>query len=207
MRKTINKKHNLMCSTITATITIMLLFTISISSNFNDNQLAAAQNTNNTIGTFDVSGYAGQIFVLPQSVTQTPNPSISQLNLSPPPGSIIAGNWSFAVNGGKLQDFKWKVEFIALNGKVNGTSSITGITNSSGAVAPSTNSNIQLSAGNNTAFKANADVNINGKTAFNDVPIVLYLLDGKLINLSIDPAKTGGYFTTPIFGIVTSLTR
>jgi hypothetical protein len=62
-----------------------------------------------------------------------------------------------------------------------------------------------LSKSNGTIFKANADINFNDKTAFNDVPIVLSLLNGKLINLSIDPTKTEGLFTTPLFGIVTSL--
>jgi hypothetical protein len=106
-----------------------------------------------------------------------------------------------------LQDFKWNVELITLNGKVNGTASITGISNSTGIVGSLTNNNIQLSASNGTAFKANADININDRTSFYDVPIVLYLLNGKLVNLSIDSIRTGGLFTTPIFGIVTTLTH
>ena len=35
--------------------------------------------------------------------------------------------------------------------------------------------------------------------------IVFSLLKGKLVNLSIDPAKTEGLFSTPLFAIVTSL--
>ena len=210
MINVINKKLKLVSSTI---ITAMLLLSvIIISSNFNSYQSAVAQNVNTSssnsgIQTFSASGYTGQIFVLPPSTTQTQHSPISQFNLSPPAGSIISGNWSFAVNGGKLQDFKWNVEFVGLNGKVNGTSSLTGISNATGAIAPITNKNIQLSPSNGTAFKANADFNINGRTVFSDVPIVVYLFNGKLANLIIDSSRTGGLFTTPLFGVVTSLTH
>jgi hypothetical protein len=181
---------------------------VSTSNNFNGSQIAAAQSINsNNVGSFSASGYTGQTFALPSDILQPPPSAISQFKLSPPAGSIISGNWSFAVNSGKLQDFKWNVEFITLNGKVNGTSSITGISNSTGIVGSLTNNNIQLSASNGTAFKANADININDRTSFYDVPIVLYLLNGKLVNLSIDSIRTGGLFTTPLFGIVTTLTH
>jgi len=97
---------------------------------------------------------------------------------------------------------------MSLNGKVNGTSSFTGVTNATGAVPPvSTNNIIQLAKNNSTIFKASADVNINGKTAFHNVPIVFTLLKGRLVNLSVDPAKTEGLFSTPLFAIVTSLAR
>ena len=88
------------------------------------------------------------------------------------------------------------------------TFSITGISNSTGKVPPIyTNKDIQLSNNNSTMFKANAEINFNGKTVFKDVPMVLSLLNGKLINLSIDPVKTEGLFTVPLFGIITSLTQ
>jgi hypothetical protein len=207
MINVITNKQKAICST---TITVMLLLSIiSISSNFNYSQSAAAQNVSaNNVGTFSASGYTGQSFILPQSITQTPPPaSISQFNLLPPAGSIITGNWSFAVNGGKLQDFKWNVESLMLNGKVNGTASIAVSSNATGVVGSSTNNAILLSESNGTAFKANADININDRTAFYDVPIVMYLLNGKLINLSVDTVRTGGLFSTPLFGIATSLTR
>jgi hypothetical protein len=199
----LNTKNKLILTTITF---MLLLSIVSISSNFKDSQSAAAQNATSA-ETFSASGYTGQTFVLPPSITQAPTNPISQFNLSPPVGSIIAGNWSFAVSDGKMQDFKWNAESITLSGVVNGTASFSGISNSTGAIPPSTNENIQLSEGNNTSFKANADFNINGRTVFQDVPITLYLLNGKLVNLSVDPVKTGGLFTTPLFGIVTSLTR
>jgi hypothetical protein len=195
---------------ISTTISVMLLLSVmTISSNFNYPQSIAAQNASaNTVGTFSASGYTGQSFILPPSITQIPPPGpISQFNLLPPVGSIITGNWSIAVNGGKLQDFKWNVESLTLNGKVNGTASIAVSSNATGVVESSTNNAILLSESNNTAFKANADININDRTAFYDVPIVFYLLNGKLVNLSVDTVKTGGLFSTPLFGITTSLTR
>ncbi len=191
----------------TVTTAMLLLSIITITNNFKDSHFAAAQKSSG-VETFSVGGYTGQTFVLPQEMMQTLPTPISQFNLLPPVGSIIAGNWSFAINGGKLQDFKWDVDHLTLNGKVNGTLSITGVTNSTGAVPPVTTSNIiQLAKNNSTIFKSNADININGKTAFRDLPIVFTLLKGKLVNLSIDPAKTGGFFTVPLFGIVTSLVR
>jgi hypothetical protein len=197
-------KNKLISTTIAATLILSIMI---ISSNFNVYQIVAAQNADATsFKTFSAGGYTGQTFVLPSGVSFTPPSSISQFNLLPPAGSIIAGNWSFAVNGGKLQDFQWDVQHLTLNGKVNGTFSITGVSNSTGEVPPlSATKDIQLSKSNSTIFKANADINFNDKTAFNDVPIVLSLLNGKLINLSIDPTKTEGLFTTPLFGIVTSL--
>jgi hypothetical protein len=197
-------KNKLISTTIAATLILSIMI---ISSNFNVYQIVAAQNADATsFKTFSAGGYTGQTFVLPSGVSFTPPSSISQFNLLPPAGSIIAGNWSFAVNGGKLQDFKWNVQHLTLNGKVNGTFSITGISNSTGEVQPiSIHKDIQLSKSNGTIFKANADINFNDKPAFNDVPIVLSLLNGKLINLSIDPVKTADLFTVPLFGVVTSL--
>jgi hypothetical protein len=197
-------KNKLISTTIAATLILSIMI---ISSNFNVYQIVAAQNADATsFKTFSAGGYTGQTFVLPSGVSFTPPSSISQFNLLPPAGSIIAGNWSFTVNGGKLQDFQWDVQHLTLNGKVNGTFSITGVSNSTGEVPPlSATKDIQLSKSNSTIFKANADINFNDKTAFNDVPIVLSLLNGKLINLSIDPVKTAGLFTVPLFGVVTSL--
>ncbi|HEY6535422.1 MAG TPA: hypothetical protein VIY08_06440 [Candidatus Nitrosocosmicus sp.] len=200
-------KNKLISTTITITL---ILSVIIISSNYNGYQSTLAQKSNTTsVGTFSAKGYTGQTFVLPTGIMFTPKPSsISQFNLLPSAGSIIAGNYSFAVNSGKLQDFKWNVQHLTLNGKVNGTFSITGVSNSTGEVPPiSTNKDIQLSNNNSTMFKANVEINFNGKTVFKDVPMVLSLLNGKLINLSIDPIKTEGLFTVPLFGIITSLTQ
>jgi hypothetical protein len=93
-----------------------------------------------------------------------------------------------------------------LSGKVNGTFSITKLTNATGAVASGASPLIKLS-GNSTQFKGNADININGKPALSNAQIVFYLLNGKLVNLTISPGagKTYNPFPLPLFGIVTSL--
>src|SRR5690242_5343725 len=95
-------KNKLISTTIAATLILSIMI---ISSNFNVYQIVAAQNADATsFKTFSAGGYTGQTFVLPSGVSFTPPSSISQFNLLPPAGSIIAGNWSFTVNGGKLQD-------------------------------------------------------------------------------------------------------
>lgn len=125
---------------------------------------------------------------------------------APPVGSIIGGNWSFAVSKGVLQNFKWDATTYKLDGSANGTLSINELTNSTGALKPSPTNAIVL-RDNNTVFKGNANININGKTAFSNVPVVVFLLKGKLVNFSISATKTNNFFLLPLFGIVTSLTK
>jgi hypothetical protein len=93
-----------------------------------------------------------------------------------------------------------------LGGKVVGTLSIDKLTNVNGQITPHTGTGIVLQ-GNNTGFGGNADININGKPTFKDVPVVVYLLNGKLVNFTISANKTNGLFPFPLFGIVTSLTH
>jgi hypothetical protein len=188
---------------ISPTITVMLLLSVMIiSSNFNYSQSAAAQNASaNTVGTFNASGYTGQTFVLP-GLIPTPNQQV------PPVGSIVGGNWSFAVNGGKLQDFKWIGQAYTLTGKVNETLSVNGMTNASNfnILEPSSSGPIKL-VGNSTTFKGNVNININGKTVWNDIPAIVTLSNGKLTAFQISHEETNGAFTIPLFGVVTSLTH
>lgn len=107
--------------------------------------------------------------------------------------------------GGELENFKWDATRYNLNGKVNSTLSITSLTNTTGALTPSPTAKILLK-GNSTTFKGNANINIDNKPVFTDVPLVLYLSNGKLVSLIITPAKTNGAFPLPFYGIVTSLT-
>ena len=189
-------KNKLISTTI---IAILILSIVSISSNFNGSQSAIAQNTN-TVGKFSASGYTGQIFVLPNLIL-TPNQQ------KPPIGSIVGGNWSFAVNGGQVKQFQWIGQAYTLTGKVNETMSINGITNASNfnIAQPLSSSPIKL-VGNSTAFKGNVNININGKTVWMDIPVIVKLSNGKLLSLAISDEKTKGAFTIPLFGVVTSLT-
>lgn len=184
-------------SILTAAIVIPMLSAVLIGTN-NILQPAQAQIPG---GTFNAKGYTGQIIVLPPSMTQLPNPSHPA---APPVGSIIGGNWSVDVSNGQVKNFTWDVKHYTLSGKVNGTFQIVKLTNTTGAVQPRSSPTIVLE-GNHTQFSGNADIVINGKPAFTNVPIVFYLLNGKLVNLTISSAKTNNFFPLPLFGIVTSL--
>jgi hypothetical protein len=152
---------------------------------------------------FSVKGYTGQQLVLPPGLSQHVNPSTPG---APPTGSVISGNWSFAVSNGQLKDFKWHEVAMTLSGKQNGTLAIDKLTNASGSVRPNEPATIVLH-GNSTAFKGNVDIVINGKPMFTNVPVAVHLLNGKLVNFTISPAKTNDLFPLPLFGIVTSLTH
>ena len=191
-------KDKLISTTITV---IFILSVMTISSDFNYFQSTAAQNAcANTVGTFSASGYSGQIFVLPNLIL-TPNQQM------PPIGSILGGNWSFAVNGGKLQDFKWIGQSYTLNGKINETLSVNGMTNASNfnIEEPLSSGPIKM-VGNSTVFKGNVNININGKPVWIDIPAIVRLSNGNLIAFQISDEVTKGAFTIPLFGIVTSLT-
>src|SRR3978361_478927 len=112
----LDTKNKFISTTITA---ILLLSIVSISSNINGSQSAIAQNTN-TVGTFSASGYTGQTFVLPNLIL-TPNQQ------KPPLGSIVGGNWSFAISNGHVKQFQWIGQAYTLTGKVNETMSINGL--------------------------------------------------------------------------------
>jgi hypothetical protein len=191
-------KNKLILTTVT---TILLLSVIEITSNFNGFQRAIAQNTTaNGVGTFSAKGYTGQTIILP-TLMLTPNQQM------PPVGSVVGGNWSFAVNGGKLQDFKWIGQAYTLSGKINETLSVNGMTKASNfsIERPLASGPIKL-MGNSTAFKGNVNININGKPIFTDIPSIVRLSNGKLVAFQISDEETKGAFTIPLFGIVTSLT-
>lgn len=127
---------------------------------------------------------------------------------SPPIESIIAGTWSFAVNNGQVKQFKWDTQAISLDGRVNYTMTINGMTNTSNVnVAPHLSLYPIKLVGNYTAFKGNRNIDIIGKLIWNDVPAVVTSINGKLLNFAPDPVKTEGVFSTPLFDIVTTLNR
>ena len=94
-----------------------------------------------------------------------------------------------------------------LNGKINGTFSVDGMTNASSfnIEQPSTSGPIKL-VGNSTVFKGNVNINTNGKQVRTDIPSIVRLSNGKLIAFQISDEATKGAFTIPLFGVVTSLT-
>jgi hypothetical protein len=66
---------------------------------------------------------------------------------------------------------------------------------------------ISLSQKGNTAIKGIADINTDGKLKWKDVPVIVYLINGNVLNMQIDTTKTNDHFQgLPVFGTVTSLT-
>jgi hypothetical protein len=164
--------------------------------------ISAQQTSEEGVNSFSATGYTGQILTLPPSITQVPA-SNNESSLGPTTGSVIGGNWSFTVSDGQLENFTWNANSYTLAGVVDGTFAINGI-DDAGPLDTSSDS-IQLD-GNNTSFTGTADIEINNETAFNDVPVVLYLLNGNIVSLTISHEETEGIFNLPLYGIVTSLT-
>ncbi|MBV9178185.1 MAG: hypothetical protein JO297_14235 [Nitrososphaeraceae archaeon] len=189
----------------------LLLFTatLSIANNHNIIQHAAAQPITRTIpsgaamsGTFSAHGSLGG-FIMPASAATNITSAIRGHE-----GSIIGGNWSFDVSGGNLQNFKININMLGLDGKVEMAHTINGLKNPTSVITTPSASNRIFLINDNTSFKGTADITANGKPNWTDVPVVVSLINGKLLNVSINQEKTNNHFTgIPIFGIVNSLTK
>ncbi|MGD9534964.1 MAG: hypothetical protein AB7V56_14500 [Candidatus Nitrosocosmicus sp.] len=180
----------------------LLLVGSSIVATSSQLQLVSAQTSQGT-NSFSAAGYTGQILTLPPSITQVPV-SQNESSVGPSIGSVIGGNWSFTVSDGNLQNFTWNAVAYSLAGKPNGTASITGFTYAK--PLGSSSDSIALD-GNSTSFAGTANLEINGETAFENVPVALYLLNGNIVSLTLSQQATNGQFSVPLYGIVTSLTQ
>jgi hypothetical protein len=56
------------------------------------------------------------------------------------------------------------------------------------------------------SFTGTADIEINGETAFSDVPVTLCIFNGNIASLALSHEETEGIFTVPLYDIVTALT-
>lgn len=184
-------------------VPILLTSTLTIGSNSNIFQYAVAQGSE-AADSFSATGYTGQILTLPPSITQVQT-SQNESSLGPSVGSVIGGNWSFTVADGQLQNFTWHATSYTLGGNVDGTFAINGIDDA--APLDTSGSDIIQLDGNNTSFTGTADIEINGETAFSDVPVTLYIFNGNIASLTLSHEETEGIFTVPLYGIVTSLTQ
>jgi hypothetical protein len=190
---------------ITPYIVGTILFTagLSIASSYSMH-LASAQLATTpgatTAGSFSAKGYMGILALSPNTMQAIGGgrPDIA--------GSVLGGNWSFEVAGGTLKDFKIDLNRLSLGGQTTGTITISGTSNATGAITPSPTNAILL-RGNSTVFQGTANISVNGTQKWQDVPIIANLINGKLLNVSIDNASTGNQFLgVPLFGIVTTLT-
>lgn len=161
-----------------------------------------------------------RMLYFPPSIPQVPTSD----NMSRAPiGSVIGGNWSFSVNEGQLEDFKWEAIAYTLTGEVNGTFAVESVkgnataigtftvdetNNLTAAVGSSTDNDesraIQL-IGNYTSIESTANIIIDGEPVWTDVPIALYLLNGNIVSMTVSPNQTNNSFPVPLYGIVTSL--
>jgi hypothetical protein len=154
-----------------------------------------------TAGTFSARGYMA-ILALPPGIIQAiggaAHPELQ--------GNVIGGNWSFTVAKGSIQDFKIDLKRVSLGGKTAGTITISGLSNATGATTPSPTNAILL-RDNSTSFQGAVNISVNGTAKWKNVPIIVDLINGQLLNVSIDNAKTGNQFLNlPLFGLATRVT-
>jgi hypothetical protein len=190
------------------TVVFAVLFvatSLSVVSTTNNNhtiQSARAQGSNATT-THDTFHAKGVIDSMASDVLA--GKPVSPLNQSAM--WILGGNWNYDVNKGNLQDFKVNITMVMLDGKGFHTHSIDKLSNVSGITMPSSTPTPTISlTGNNTAFKGIADINTNGKLKWKDVPVIVHIINGNVLNLTVDDKKTEDHFKgLPVFGTVTSL--
>ena len=158
--------------------------------------------TTGGVNTFSVEGYMGNLLLPPEAMESLNASQDTNLNF------VIGGVWSFDVSNGELQDFKVELNRHSLSGHevethiIDGLDNATSITNTAG-------SNQIILIGNNTQFKGLADIEtVETGKVWQDVPILAYLINGHILNIHFDAAKTEGHFVNlPLLGVVTSLTE
>jgi hypothetical protein len=123
-------------------------------------------------------------------------------------GSVIGGNWILDVSGGTLKNFNLYIEMVGLNGQLDMMHTISRLKNVAAVTSTYSAFNRMFLGNKSTSFRGDADITTNSKIEWSRVPIVVSLINGKLLNISTHTAKTSGHFTgIPIFGIATSFTK
>lgn len=167
----------------------------------NGQSSSVSAQTSNGTDTFQAKGVMGNLALSPDTLSSLNASKDTNLNF------ILGGNWSFDVSKGQLKDFKMELNRHSLVGHEVETHVIDGLDNATG-LQTSGNNQILL-MGNNTQFKGLADIKtVETGNVWEDVPVVVYLINGHILNTSFDVAKTQGHFVNlPLFGVVTSLTN
>lgn len=194
---------------------LLLLFATSLTTAQAVNLYAQSASTNNTRGTVantntqngaalggkvDTFRAKGQISSL-ASDTLAGRPSSNTSEIW-----VLGGNWEFGVNKGNLSNLAIDISMSKIDGKGAHHHTIESLRNATGAVLSSASKQIALTNDNTTTFKGIADITTNGKVKWKDVPIVVHLLNGNVINFNIDPTKTDDHFKgLPVFGTVESI--
>lgn len=198
-----NFEHDLQNNGKTIFTTAIVLFTAALAlvTVMNSNNVVIAQPTGG-INTFSAEGYMGNLVLSPEAMQKLNASQDTNLNF------VIGGDWSLDVSNGQVQDFKIELNRHSLLGHEVETHVIEGLTD----VTPVTNitgNNEIVLVGNNTQFKGLADIRtVETGNVWEDVPIIAYLINGHILNISFDAAKTEGHFVNlPLMGVVTSLTE
>lgn len=119
---------------------------------------------------------------------------------------VLGGDWEFGVSKGNLTNLAVDISMSMIDGKGAHHHTIESLRNATGAVLPGHGEQIALTDGNHTDFKGVADITTNGKVKWKDVPIVVHLMNGNVINFNIEATKTDDHFKgLPVFGTVESI--
>jgi hypothetical protein len=119
---------------------------------------------------------------------------------------VLGGDWEFGVSKGNLTNLAVDISMSKIDGKGAHHHTIESLRNATGAVLPGHGEQIALTDGNHTDFKGVADITTNGKVKWKDVPIVVHLMNGNVINFNIEATKTDDHFKgLPVFGTVESI--
>ena len=104
-----------------------------------------------------------------------------------------------------MQNLNWNAVADLLTKEPNVIDSLTGFTGAK-LIGSSSSNSIALD-GNSTSFGDTANPKINGETAFENVPVVLYQLNSNIVSLTLSRQETNRQCVIPLYSIVTSLTQ
>ncbi|GEM_PF-3538670 len=175
----------------------------NVNSTSSTNATTTSQASNSTIATFYGKGDFGHLAILANATDRSVPHSFI--------GTVVGGNWSINVVNGKVKYFIINLQRVTLGGKLAETYTFNGLRNIT-AVGASVKNNINgnntvmLSSYNNTAFNGTTDISTNGTLQFTNVPITVNLVNGLLLNVTINDTKTQNDFPNiPLLGLTTSL--
>jgi hypothetical protein len=146
-----------------------------------------------------LSGQRVRYLVWPHTLAGRPSSNTSEI-------WVLGGDWEFGVSKGNLTNLAVDISMSMIDGRGAHHHTIESLRNATGAVLPGHSEQIALTGGNHTDFKGIADITTNGKVKWKEVPIVVHLMNGNVINFNIEASKTDDHFKgLPVFGTVESI--
>lgn len=192
------------CTAILA-ISLMSLTAVTSTSNSNYITLAQTQGGNNTttntnatnIDTFRAKGQISSL--ASDTLAGRPSSNASEM-------WVLGGDWEFGVNKGNLSNLVVDIAMSGIDGKKAHHHTIETLKNATGAVLPDHSKQIALTSSNHTDFRGISDITTDGKIKWKDVPVVVHLMNGRIVNFNIEGTKTDDHFKgLPVFGTVESI--